>query len=242
MPLLEENLANYETAWSVREYTREEGLMPIEAALVEEFFPDPGARVLDLGCGAGRTTAALADKGFEPIGIDLASALLKEARARHPQVDFRRMDASRLDFPEDVFDAAVFSYNGVDCLYPLAARVMCFREVFRVLKPGGTFLLSSHNLIGSIWSGGFYYARGYWNALRTLARQATNPVAFEWFIRYRDRGGTQYLYSAPPSRTVKQLESVGFQILDVRGASGERRPRAVRFHEQHVHFAARKPA
>jgi SAM-dependent methyltransferase len=236
------NLANYGTPWSLAEYTREEGLRPIEAALVDEFFPPAPAAVLDLGCGAARTTIGLAQRGFRPTGIDLSEMLLARARQRHGALDFQVMDATRLAFRDACFDAALFSYNGIDCIYPLATRLQCLAEVLRVLKPGGVFLFSSHNLIGTIFSGGYHYLRGYWNAARLLLMQCANPAAREWYIRYRDGGGVQHLYSAPPGHTVCHLEQVGFRLLTVCGDGGERRPRAVLMHHNHVHFAARKPA
>jgi ubiquinone/menaquinone biosynthesis C-methylase UbiE len=236
-----QNLANYDSAWSTVEYTREDGLRPIEHALVDEFFPKPPATVLDIGCGAGRTTIGLANAGYRPTAIDLSSTLLAIARQRHPELDFREMDATRLGFGERSFDAALFSYNGIDCIYPVAGRSRCLSEVFRVLKPGGTFILSSHNAVGAVFSGGFFYLRGYLNALHTLALQRRNPYLGEWYLRYTDPGGDQFLYSAPPRATIRQLENAGFTVVDVRGSSGERRRPRVDQREQHVQFVARKP-
>ena len=237
-----QNLGNYDTAWSVEEYTREEGLRPLEAALVHEFFPKPPATVLDLGCGAGRTTIGLARGGYTVTGIDLSETLLDEARERYPGLDFRVMDATRLVFPGSCFDAALFSYNGIDCIYPVGGRVTCLAEVFRVLKPGGTFLFSSHNVIGAFFSGGYFYPRGYWNAAKMIAQQLGNALVLEWYWRYRDGGGIQRLYSAPPGRTLHQLARVGFRVLAVRGEGVERSRGAALMHQQHVHFAARRPA
>ncbi|MGE0393579.1 MAG: class I SAM-dependent methyltransferase, partial [Vicinamibacterales bacterium] len=76
------NIANYDSSWSAEEYTREAGLRPLERTLVRTFFPPPPARVLDLGCGAGRTTVGLADLGYQVIAIDLSEVLLREARSR----------------------------------------------------------------------------------------------------------------------------------------------------------------
>ncbi len=235
------NLSNYDTAWSVAEYTRDAALQPTEAELIGEVFPPPPARILDLGCGAGRTTVALACQGYRVVGIDLSTGLLAAARRRHPELQFQRMDATALAFPEAAFDAALFSYNGIDCIYPVSVRVQCLADVFRVLRPGGTFLFSSHNLIGALFSGGYWYLRGYWNAAKLLGQQWANRVAREWYIRYEDGSGPHYLYSAPPGHTIQQLRSVGFHVRDVRGFTGERRMSAIRMRQQHVHFVARKP-
>ena len=235
------NLANYDSAASRLSYTREEGLRPLEAELIEAFFPGPPAAVLDLGCGAGRTTVGLAGRGYAVTAIDLSQGLLAEACRRHPELDFRRMDATRLDFPGDSFDAALFSYNGIDCIYPEAERVRCMTEVYRVLRPGGTFLLSSHNWLGAVFSGGYYYARGYWHALRMLAEQRGNRLLREGYLRYRDEGGDQHLYSARPVHTVRQLAGAGFEVLEVTGHRRGLPAGAVHRRSQHVHFTARKP-
>jgi SAM-dependent methyltransferase len=52
-----------------------------------------GERVLDLGCGAGRFVAALAEAGAEPVGVELAEAALERARANVPDADLRLLDA-----------------------------------------------------------------------------------------------------------------------------------------------------
>lgn len=238
----ERNIANYASDWSVAAYAAEVGLRPLEAELVREFFPSPPARVLDLGCGAGRTTIGLSELGYDVLGIDLSSALLRVARQRFPSLAFAEMDATRLELASESFDAAIFSYNGIDCIYPADGRRASLAEAWRILKPGGVFILSSHNLIGAIFSGGFLYLRGYWNALRFLAKQLTNPMARQWYLRYDDPGGTQYLYSAPPDRTVADSRALGFEVLAVRGSAGARDLGRARMRDQHVHFVLRKPA
>jgi SAM-dependent methyltransferase len=235
------NLANYDSAVSVVAYSREEGLRALEAQLIDEFFPEPPARVLDLGCGAGRTTIGLVRRGYQAVGIDLSRALLAEGARRHPELDLRAMDATDLALPDASFDAALFSYNGIDCIHPVAQRRKAMAEVLRVLRPGGVFVLSSHNWIGALWSGGYLYPRGYWNALRLLADQRGNPHLREGYLLYRDAGGDQHLYSAPPSRTVHQLRGEGYEVLATVGYDRAMKPGAVARRSQHVHFVARKP-
>jgi SAM-dependent methyltransferase len=236
-----QNLAYYDSRRGVAEYTREEGLRRLEAELVAAHFPPAPAAVLDLGCGAGRTTVGLAGLGHRVTAIDLSEALLGEARRRHPGLDFRRMDATALDLPDASFDAALFSYNGIDCIYPLTGRRRALAEVFRILRPGGTFLFSSHNWVGTVWSGGYFYPAGYLHAAGFLAAQIGNRHLFEGYFLYRDDGGPQHLYSAPPGATVRQLEAAGFAVAEVAGYRRAMPRGAVSRRSQHVHFAARKP-
>lgn len=241
-PVTSANLANYASAWSVAAYGEGlRGLFPAEAALIERYFPPPPARVLDLGCGAGRTTAVLHARGYQVTGIDLSEALLAEARRLTPGIDVRLMDATALAFDDASMDAVLFSYNGIDCIHPVAARERCLSEARRVLRPGGHFLLSTHNAIGALLSGGFFYARGHLNALKWLWRQRGNPHLGEWYWRYDDPGGPQHLFSAPPSHTVRQATAAGFEVVEVVGASGQRSPWRVRLHEQHVYVVLGRP-
>jgi SAM-dependent methyltransferase len=235
------NAAYYESDWAVSEYNREDGLRPLELMLIEQFFPPPPCDVLDVACGAGRTTMGLARKQYRVIGMDISEPLLREAVRRCPKLTFHRADATKLAYRDQSFDAAMFSFNGIDCIYPVSGRMEAMREVFRVLRPGGIFIFSSHNLIGSIFSGGYAYLAGYWNALKFLSQQLRNPVARKWYIRYQDEGGPQFLYSAPPEYTVRQLGSVGFRVLGVRGVCENTSRWRVALREQHVHFVAERP-
>lgn len=105
-----------------------------------------GWTVLDLGVGAGRTTRHLAGRCRRYVGIDFAPEMVAECRRAFPGVDIRQGDARDLgDFPDSHADFILFSFNGIDSL-GLADRSRVLCEVRRVLKPGGQFLFSSHNL------------------------------------------------------------------------------------------------
>jgi len=240
--ILARNIANYNSEWSARAYSAEPALRPVEAALIEAFFPAPPARVLDLGCGAGRTTGALAELGYRVVGIDLAESLLANARRRYPMLDFRQMDATALAFDDATFDAAIFSFNGLDVIYPEASRLRSLVETSRVLRVGGAYICSSHNLIGAIGCAGPFYVPGHLRTLAFLAAQWRNALALNWYLRYNDGGGEQFLFSAPPVRTIRQLESAGFALSAVCGDDARLNLplRQVTTRYQHVHFVAHK--
>jgi ubiquinone/menaquinone biosynthesis C-methylase UbiE len=106
-------------------------LAPYEAALAA-VDPAP-ARALDLGTGTGQGAFAIARRfpGTEVVGVDLADAMLAEARRKTPaelaeRVEFENGDASSLPFPDASFD-----------LVAHANMIPFFDELARVLAPGG---------------------------------------------------------------------------------------------------------
>lgn len=110
-------------------------------------FVRPGCRVLDLGCGTGRTTGPLHALGADVVGVDIAPAMVAEARRQHPGVTFECGDAARLRFDDGAFDVVFFLANGLDCVHPVDERRAAVREVARVLAPGGVFVFTSRNAL-----------------------------------------------------------------------------------------------
>ncbi len=101
--------------------------------------------ILDIGVGAGRTTGLLRTISEDYVGIDYTQEMVDACRARHPGVRVEHMDARDLGaFADGQFALVVFSYNGIDAV-DFADRTRVLREVHRVLRPGGVFLMSAHN-------------------------------------------------------------------------------------------------
>src|ERR1700687_1528372 len=102
-----------------------------------------GLRILDAGCGTGGTTVELRQFG-EVVGIDLAWAALEPARARGLSGRARATN-EQLPFGAAAFDVA----TSFEVIYHLGVGSdMCaLREIRRVLKPGGLFMLRvpAHN-------------------------------------------------------------------------------------------------
>lgn len=101
----------------------------------------PGERVLDLGCGTGRTTLRLAERvapGGEAVGVDITEEMVARAR-RHAalasglHVEFVVADVQAHDFGPDRFDAAYSRFGVMFYSDPVAA----FRRVRAALRPGG---------------------------------------------------------------------------------------------------------
>ncbi|MDO8493078.1 MAG: glycosyltransferase [bacterium] len=139
----EENVRSFSSNSSVKEYSKMY-LRPGEEYVIKKYMPK-GSVVLDLGCGAGRTTSYIYDNGAKVVGVDIAAPLIEEAKKKFPRIDFRVMDARHLDFKDASFDAVFFSFNGIDNLDSLEEREGALLEMKRVLKLGGHLIYTSHN-------------------------------------------------------------------------------------------------
>ena len=70
---------------------------------------EPGARVLDLGCGSGTFTGLLADRGYRASGLDISPRLIALARRKFPAIDFDEGDAENLPIDASQYDGVLLS-------------------------------------------------------------------------------------------------------------------------------------
>ncbi len=105
-----------------------------------------GKAVLDLGVGAGRTTAFLLPRAGSYIGLDYSSRAVAACRARFPEADIQYGDARDLSrFRDGRFDFVLFACNGIDAVAH-DDRLQILRETRRVLTRNGLLAFSSHDL------------------------------------------------------------------------------------------------
>ena len=104
------------------------------------------AVILDLACGQGRHTLELARRGFKNvIGLDRSHYLIHKAKQNNTRenlnVIFKEGDARKLPFTTDTFDAVMILGNSFGYFENINDDIKILKEVFRVLKPGGKFLI-----------------------------------------------------------------------------------------------------
>jgi trans-aconitate 2-methyltransferase len=103
--------------------------------LVQLLAPEPGDRILDIGCGTGQLTETIARSGAEVLGVDRSAEMIAQARSNYPALAFEIGDAAALPYTAE-FDA-VFS-NAV--LHWVKDARGAVAGVARALKPGGRFV------------------------------------------------------------------------------------------------------
>jgi len=105
-------------------------------------FTGLSGRILDAGVGTG-CNIPFYPADARVTGVDLSPAMLARARKRADAcgraVDLQLMDVTRLDLPDDMFDAAVASF--LFCVLPDESQTDALRELRRVIKQGGTLHL-----------------------------------------------------------------------------------------------------
>jgi len=100
-------------------------------------------RVLELGCGDGKTWRALLERGYEVVGIDPATSALRlciSAVPRESKAHLARADASNLPFADNAF-STVIAFHVIGHL-PFEARIRAAHEVSRVIRKGGKLIFS----------------------------------------------------------------------------------------------------
>ena len=103
-----------------------------------------GLKVLDVACGAGYGTRILSDEAKEVFGVDIDAEAVQYAQAHYQggNTHFEVMDSTQIKYPDQSFDAVV-SFETIE---HIPSPDLFLKEVKRILKPGGLFIISTPNL------------------------------------------------------------------------------------------------
>ena len=163
-------------------------------AFAERFAP--GRRILDLGCGTGYGTAALARATTANVtGIDLAPEALTHATAHYPECRYVQASASALPFKDGSFDLI----TGFEVIEHLIDWRDLLKEARRVLAPHGVFLVSTPNRL--------YYAE-------SRADNGPNPFHHHEFEYNEFRDALTEVFPHAGIYLQNRLEAVAFYAAD----------------------------
>jgi ubiquinone/menaquinone biosynthesis C-methylase UbiE len=112
---------------------------PLYEAAFDAMSVGNGTRLLDVGCGSGYALQLAAKRGAIVNGFDASAELLRVARSRLPEADFRQGDLEALPYENNIFDA-VTAFNSVQYA---TDPVSGLREIKRVASPGAPVAVAS---------------------------------------------------------------------------------------------------
>ena len=124
-------------------------------------LPD-GARILELGCGAGLADTKLLAERFTVTGVDISQAQIARARANVPSAEFIQADFTELDLPAGSFDAvaAFYSFNHV----PREVLSGLLAQIHSWLVPNGFFLTTFGTGDTESWTGDWLGTRMFFSS------------------------------------------------------------------------------
>ena len=194
-----------------------------------------GRKLLDIGCGAGRTSHYLRNFTGQYVGVDYSSSMVEFSRQRYSDLRFQVADVRDLScFRTGEFDFVLFSYNGLDYI-DHNDRLLALAEIRRVLKVGGVFVFSAHNRqfnrIKLKPSMQFFLnpvrllkeAISYYKQLKNRRELKSKEIQTEEYALYNDSGNNFGLitYYIDRHYQEKQLAGAGFELLEMYKLNGQ---------------------
>ena len=99
-------------------------------------------RILDFGCGYGRSLGELLEEGYHDlIGLDFSPAMIAAARARFPEITFAEVESATIPLPDASVDGALL-FSVLTCVPTDDGQRAILQELHRVLTPGGLLYIS----------------------------------------------------------------------------------------------------
>lgn len=196
-------------------YAKQIGLWESEKIIFNTFLKKHH-KILDLGCGAGRTTIPLFMQGFKNIiGIDISKTAIKNAkklaREKNLSINFLQQDVLNLNFEPNQFDGAIFSFNGLFCIPKQENRLKALLEIKRVLKPNAPLIFTAHNReLLKMFSSHFRQEKKLWQN----NKQDKRLHDFGDFIVESDDGaGPLFLHMPTHAEVLSLIKQAGFSVV-----------------------------
>ena len=159
-----------------RDYYRLEFFGPYQIAMCGDVA---GKSLLDVGCGSGYFSRAMAERGAKVTGIDLSPRMIEHARELGGSITYDVLDAAKIDtrFPAASFDLATACLTLQDVPEPAQA----LKAIAKVLRPGGRFISSIEHPFSS-------------TPFRQWQRDDAKKKKWLCIDRYFDRGAVPYTW------------------------------------------------
>ena len=201
------------------EQMRASPLAAADVAFCDRAFPTPG-KLVDLGCGTGRLCLHFAAKGYDCAGVDLSDEMLARARAANPNVSWLKANLVEFaELPPASFDYAACLFSTLGMVRGADNRAKVIANAFRLLKPGGRFVLHAHNR--------FFRGLGWKRVLgQRLRTWLGRPTAGDITMPQAYGGAPLTLHHFTRREIVRLLEAASFAVREVMAVGIDGNPAA----------------
>lgn len=205
-----------ELARGYEAYIQNSPLIHFDVEFVKKYHP-PTGRLIDLGCGTGRLLLALAHQKAWTLGVDLGEEMLRIVgeKARREGLTIHCLKANLVELEclaDQSFDQAACLFSTLGMIAGTANRRRVVEHVFRLLRPGGTFILHVHNRGFNVWSrpGRRWLAKDLARSLWASEQRGDYVMPPHQGLA----GLTLHLFTR--REVVRLLRGVGFRIREVK--------------------------
>ena len=194
------------------EATRKVGLWKSEEIIFKSSFSNLNFSILELGCGTGRISFSMWKLGFKKIvAADFSRKMIGRAQSINKNLKtnivFEKQDATQLSYSANTFDGLIFGFNGLMQIPKRSNRMKVLKESYRVLRPGGRFIFTTHDRTFSKWKKFWKIERKKWR----LNKQ--NPELIEFGDRFEQTEKGKLFIHVPEIGEVRaDLKKCGFVV------------------------------
>jgi len=212
-------IRQYSQKQALENYTKF-NLWQSEKIIIKKYFSKKD-KILDIGCGAGRTTIALRKLGYNKIiGMDLVPAFIRKARQNtqkfNLKIDFQIQDVTSLKFPDNFFETIFFSFNGLEMIPLEKNRILALKEIYRVLKPRGKLIFSTYSRLKIGRRGIKWLFRFFKFAFLKIFKIKQKEMEFgDTFLHGSGYRKNLYLHISNPLRIINNLKKIGYKIIEI---------------------------
>ena len=242
--------ADFNDPLAVVHYTRAAhflGLWKSEQLLIERFFLDRAAPLLEAGCGAGRVAVGLWHQGYRSVvAFDFASELVEQAQNLAQEhgitgITFLQADATRLDechvLSDIPFDGALFLFNGLMQIPGRENRRKAMHALQERCRPGAHFIFTTHDREDP------KDLKEWAKEAERWARGEQNPRLLEFGDRYfSDETGNTFMHLPTRTEVLEDMAATGWTHVHdrTRNELASETPKVLNFSDNCRFWVARK--
>jgi ubiquinone/menaquinone biosynthesis C-methylase UbiE len=210
--------------------------------------------ILDIGCGAGRTTYFLKKYSDHYIGFDYSYAMIEFCKEKVNNTQLLQCDVRHIAFRNEKFDFVLFSKMGLDDITH-DGRLKGLQEIHRVLKENGIFVFSSNNRkwIGYMSHSKIKLSKNPRKLIRNIAvfvkqnylilRNRKQQISTESYAMINEfsHGEALLSYHIDKKSQILQLYDCGFETIEMYDQFGNTlHPDSDDIRSRWIHYVARK--